>query len=108
LHKRIIVYALLSKKQKQDQTQKKRGQLLIHIPGAWSYPQRKQVTSTYNANVCMFVFDSFCDQALECLINSKRYILPTKVIPPPCTQGAAEASVVYYNWQYLNAKIAKK
>ena len=35
-------------------------------------------------------------------------VLPSKVIPPPCTQGAAEASVVYYNWQYLNAKIAKK
>ena len=35
-------------------------------------------------------------------------VLPSKVIPPPCTQGAAEASVVYYNWQYLIAKIAKK
>ena len=54
LHKRIIVYALLSKKQKQDQAQKKRGRLLIHIPGAWSYPSRKQVTSTHSVNVCMF------------------------------------------------------
>ena len=42
LHKRIVVYALLSKKQKHDQTQKKRGRLLIHIPGAWSYPQRNK------------------------------------------------------------------
>jgi len=29
----------------------------------------------------MFVFDSFCDQALECSVNSKRYILPSKVAP---------------------------
>jgi hypothetical protein len=57
LHKRIIVYALLSKKQKQDQAQKKRGRLLIHIPGAWSYPSKKQVTSTHSVNVCMFYFE---------------------------------------------------
>jgi hypothetical protein len=57
LHKRILVYALLSKKQKQDQTQKKRGRLLIHIPGAWSYPSKKQVTSTNTVNVCMFYFE---------------------------------------------------
>ena len=74
-------------KQKQDQTQKKRGRLLIHIPGAWSYPSKKQVTPTHSVNVCKFNLEILCDQALECSVNSKRYILPSKIIPPPCTQG---------------------
>jgi len=47
-----MFYALLSKKQKLTR-QTKRGLLLVHIPGAWSYPQRKQVTSTNTVNVCM-------------------------------------------------------
>lgn len=71
----------------------KRGRVLIHIPGAWSYPSRKQVTPTHSVNVCMFYLDSFCDQALECSVNSKRYYLPTKIIPPPCAQGTAGAGV---------------
>ena len=35
----------------------KRGRVLIHIPGAWSYPSKKQVTSTHSVNVCMFYFE---------------------------------------------------
>ena len=42
-----------SLKNKSLTKQKKRGRLLIHIPGAWSYPSEKQVTSTNTVNVCM-------------------------------------------------------
>ena len=35
----------------------KRGRVLIHIPGAWSYPSKKQVTPTHSVNVCMFYFE---------------------------------------------------
>ena len=48
----------------------KRGRVLIHIPGAWSYLSEKQVTSTHSVNVCMFYsnillrpsFGMFCKQ----------------------------------------------
>jgi hypothetical protein len=87
LHKRIIVYALLSKKQKHDQAQKKRGRLLIHIPGAWSYPSKKQVTPTHSVNVCMFYFEillrpsfgMFCkQQTLYFTLKSRTGGLPLK------------------------------
>ena len=104
LHKRIIVYALLFKKQKQDQTQKKRGQLLIHIPGVWPNLSEKQVTSTHNVNVCIFYSEFFCGQTSECLINSKRYILPSKIIPPPCTQGLSRSFAVYDTSAVLECK----
>jgi hypothetical protein len=80
LHKRYIVYTLLSFN-KDITKHKKRGRLLIHIPGAWSYPSKKQVTPTHSVNVCMFYLEILCDQALECSVNSKRYILPSKVAP---------------------------
>jgi len=53
--------------------------------------------------------DSFCDQALECSVNSKRYILPSKIILPPCAQGlmclAVEAHAVYGISAILAAKL---
>ena len=70
-----------SLKNKSKTKHKKRGRLLIHIPGAWSYPSKKQVTPTHSVNVCMFYLEILCDQALECSVNSKRYILPSKVAP---------------------------
>ena len=96
-----------SLKNKSLTKQKKRGRLLIHIPGAWSYPHKKQVTSTYNANVCCFACDSFCDQALECSVNSKRYILPSMSHRHPALRESAEACAVYDDWAILVAKLQK-
>ena len=43
-----------SLKNKSMTKHEKRGRILIHIPGAWSYPSTKQVTPTHSVNVCMF------------------------------------------------------
>ena len=79
---------------------KKRGRLLIHIPGAWSYPSKKQVTPTHSVNVCMFYLEILCDQALECSVNSKRYIfLPSKVSLATSTEAMCQrlvAKVVHF------------
>ena len=77
-----------SLKNKSLTKQKKRGRLLIHIPGAWSYLYRKQVTPTHSVNVCMcYLYIPSATKLWNVLLNSKRYILPSKVIPPPCAQG---------------------
>ncbi|MBQ3699290.1 MAG: hypothetical protein II886_05205 [Prevotella sp.] len=96
-----------SLKNKSLTKQKKRGRLLIHIPGAWSYPSKKQVTPTHSVNVCMFYLEILCDQALECSVNSKRYILPSMSHRHPALWESAEACAVYDDWAILVAKLQK-
>ena len=53
----------------------------FQVLGHTLLPSKKQVTPTHSVNVCMFYLEILCDQALECSVNSKRYILPSKVAP---------------------------
>ncbi len=64
----------------------KRGRVLIHIPGAWSYPSTKQVTPTHSVNVCMFCveillrpsFGMFCKQQTLLFTHKSRTAAFTK------------------------------
>ena len=105
LHKRLYRLCVAYYKNKSLTKQKKRGRLLIHIPGAWSYPSKKQVTSTYNVNVRMFNLEILLRPSFGMFYKQQTLYFTLKNHTATLHSGNSPgASVVYDHPRYLLQK----